>query len=97
MFEKLNEKMTFYKVRATNKTIQEDGKYHTAKVEGDMIGYEAYNTETGIVEFTSMRLPEVVFQADYLDKALESFLTDEQPETGEAAVVEDVVPASELN
>jgi len=97
MFKKLNEKLKYYKVQATNTVVREDGHYTTAKIKEDMIGYECVNKETGIVEFTSMRLPEVVFQADYLDKALESMLEEKLEEIDVEVTLEDVVPLDQMN
>lgn len=79
MLDKLNERLEHYEIKEATRVILEDQEYHGnsgAKVgEYDpMIGYAVVNKANGITEFTTMVLPTAIFQADYLDKALESLL-----------------------
>jgi len=92
MLDKINEGMEYYEIVLSGKSIGEDGRYIHGKG-ASVVGYAVVNKENGITEFTTTVLPTAIFQADYMEKALKSLLSDE-PETAEGSEVstDDVFP-----
>ena len=82
MLNKINERMEYYKIVLTGKAIGEDGHYLNGKGD-EIVGYAVVNQETKVIEFTTTVFPTAIFQADYMEKALKSLLSDEPlPEEG---------------
>ena len=75
MLDKFNETLNHYTIKECTSVLGEDQKYGST-------GYAVVNKDNDITEFTTMVLPTAIFQADYLDKALQSLLDkplDEEP------------------
>jgi hypothetical protein len=73
---KINKELTYYVVEPTNKVLGEDGEYIVGHKD-EVKGYAIRNTETEVIEATTLMLPTAIFQADYLDKALVSLFEKE--------------------
>ena len=90
MLNKINEKLEYYSVELVSKAIGEDNRYLVGKGE-EVVGYGVVNKDNGMVEYTTTILPTALFQADYMDKALKSLMTDEPAPEIEAEVASDDV------
>jgi hypothetical protein len=77
MLEKLCKDLKYYTVTRTNKCIMEDGEYQHNRDE-TFCGYAVINTETEIIEVTSQNLANAIFNAEYLDKALDTMLNPKE-------------------
>jgi hypothetical protein len=67
--------------------MAEDGKY------ANIPGYIVTNKETGIVEHTTMMLPQAIYQAQGLSDSLDTLLAaDKTPDNLVQMVTDDVVP-----
>ena len=91
MLQKVNDKLKHYVIEETTRAMTECGEYLNGR-DGALIGYAVVNKANKIVEYTTMILPTAIFQADYMDKALESILTEEVDEDITQLPMEDVVP-----
>ncbi len=69
-----------YAVVESKDVIGEDGKYGRQ-------GYAVVNKETGVVEHTTMVLPQALFQADAFEGALGQLNEEEQTEVSEDTIV----------
>lgn len=68
--------------------LGEDGKY------ANVPGYIVLNKETGIVEHTTMMLPQAIYQAQGMSDSLDTLLKADKPEVDNlvSLVTDDVVP-----
>ena len=69
--------------------MAEDGKY------ANVPGYVVTNKDTGIVEHTSMMLPQAIYQAQGLSDSLDALLKADEPGLSDNIVhmvTDDVVP-----
>jgi len=87
-----NKTLKFYNVVPTTDVLGEDGNY----LSKENAGYAIENTETGVVEHTTICLPAALYQATHFDDMLESLLSPKaKPSMSlvDMAVPEDVVPS----
>lgn len=77
MLDKLNADFKYYRVVPTTECIREDGNYQKNR-DDTPCGYAVVNHVTGVIEVTSMNLANAVFNAEYLDKSLQSMLDKEE-------------------
>lgn len=83
----LNKTLTHYSIEFTD-TVTD----HAGNVKKDVLGYAVRNTKTGVIEYTSYILPELMFQAQHFDSILGGFLAeDKTPESLANAPIEDVI------
>lgn len=77
-----------YKVVLSDKVLGEDGQYGPP-------GYAIINIETGVVEHTTMVLPQAIFQADAFMGALGQLNSAPEEEVDGASA--DVIDITDLN
>ena len=90
MLDKVNANLKHYEVQETSWCMGEDGQYRTAR-DGQIIGYAVVNKTNGVIEYSTMILPTAIFQADYLDNAMESMLNPAIKDQDPEVVQEDVL------
>lgn len=76
---------------ANDEVMAEDGKY-----DADRKGYVVINKETGVIEHTTMILPQAIYQAqgfsDSLDALLKADDAAEVVDIGLVPVADDILP-----
>jgi hypothetical protein len=84
MLDKFNERLNHYEIKECEDCLGEDQKMGAT-------GYAVVNTGNNIKEFTTQVLPTAIFQADYLDQALQSLLDKDDTEEPTLVMSDDVM------
>jgi hypothetical protein len=87
MLNKINEELKWYFIaHETDEHIVDEDQIRRKRD-----GYCVINDRTGVIEYTTIVLPQAIFQAQHLDAMLESILNPKEMPEVQMPTAEDVV------